>query len=210
MPVGGASSDIERRVTAWHEAGHLVATLVSRNFDINDAGVDFRSSPRGKAFAAVKKLSGPALLTVEEAQELYAIALGGRIAEEALKGWSREAEGRTIYPDETGASTDLAWARGLVAHHQFDEAQLETQARDRLAGQLEAIVELGDSLWRSNAEQVTRLELMAIPVVASLHARKPKATVVAAPAADKPIVAPGAPATTGGLWTWLLRLIGWR
>lgn len=207
MPTEKASAEIERRVTAWHEAGHVVATLISRHFEVNDPAVDFRSNPRGKAFAGVKKLSGPAPPTVAEAKELYAIALGGRIAEDTLEAWSRQAEGRAIYPDDAGASADLAWARGLVAHHQFDEELLEEEARNRLAEHLEVVVELGDRWWRSKATQVSRSELLAIPVVAALHARHPKAKPDPAPAANEPATPPSATTTARGLWARLLRFL---
>lgn len=194
MTTEAAPPEIERRITAWHEAGHVVATLISRHFDIGDPAVDFRSSPRAKAVAGVKKLSGPGPAIVAEAKELYAIAIGGLVAEWTLESVSK-TEGRAIYPSEDGASADIAWAHGLIAHHRFDEEQLEEEARALLEEHLLAIIELGDWLWRLDADVVSRDEVLAQPAAAALYANHPKATVAPAPIAGE--LAAGGFATKG-------------
>ena len=42
MPTHAAGPDIERRVTAWHEAAHVIAVLLSKHFGVGDPAIDVR------------------------------------------------------------------------------------------------------------------------------------------------------------------------
>lgn len=229
MATEWASESIEKRVTAWHEAGHLISIVISRHFDVNDPAVDFRSGPRGKAFAGAKKLSGSAPLTPEEARELYAINLAGRLAEETLTLWS-QGEGRTIYPDEVGAKADLAMTEGIIAHHQFDADQIQEETRYQFTEHLEVLVAVGDRLWKWGAETVSRAEFLSLPEIAALARSHPKAAISPPASASAPDVGgeatdpeptqelsstrprpyPPAHAEKKGFWAWLRQLLGFR
>jgi cell division protease FtsH len=95
-------TDMDRTVTAWHEAGHTVAALVLP--DANDP-VQVTIVPRGPA-GGVTWMGGDdnSFLTRSQARAQLVVALGGRAAEELL-----------LDGDFTqGASGDLQSATGLA------------------------------------------------------------------------------------------------
>jgi cell division protease FtsH len=95
-------TDMDRKVTAWHEAGHTVAALVLP--DANDP-VQVTIVPRGPA-GGVTWMGGDdnSFLTRTQARAQLVVALGGRAAEELL-----------LDGDFTqGASGDLQSATGLA------------------------------------------------------------------------------------------------
>jgi cell division protease FtsH len=95
-------TEMDRKVTAWHEAGHTVAALVLP--DANDP-VQVTIVPRGPA-GGVTWMGGDdnAFLTRSQARAQLVVALGGRAAEELL-----------LDGDFTqGASGDLHSATGLA------------------------------------------------------------------------------------------------
>lgn len=95
-------TDMDRKVTAWHEAGHTVAALVLP--DANDP-VQVTIVPRGPA-GGVTWMGGDdnSFLTRSQARAQLVVALGGRAAEELL-----------LDGDFTqGASGDLQSATGLA------------------------------------------------------------------------------------------------
>lgn len=100
-------------------AGHVIAVLASKHFDIGDPAIDLRPSSSGKAFAGAKKLFPSARVIDAETRELVAIALSGRIGEEWLRRISQD-EGPMIHPDPTRASYDLAFADQVVDAHDLD------------------------------------------------------------------------------------------
>jgi len=95
-------TDMDRKVTAWHEAGHTVAALILP--DANDP-VQVTIVPRGPA-GGVTWMGGDdnSFLTRTQARAQLVVALGGRAAEELL-----------LDGDFTqGASGDLQSATGLA------------------------------------------------------------------------------------------------
>ncbi|HEY4410680.1 MAG TPA: AAA family ATPase [Acidimicrobiia bacterium] len=95
-------TDMDRKVTAWHEAGHTIAALVLP--DANDP-VQVTIVPRGPA-GGVTWMGGDdnSFLTRSQARAQLTVALGGRAAEELL-----------LDGDFTqGASGDLQSATGLA------------------------------------------------------------------------------------------------
>src|SRR6476469_6710364 len=78
-------SDAERRVSAWHEAGHtLVGKLVAGNDSVHKVSI----IPRGAALGVTQFLPSEDRHTLTRKQLLarIAMALGGRVAEELVVG----------------------------------------------------------------------------------------------------------------------------
>lgn len=99
-----AMSDEERKLTAYHEAGHAIVALHCPQSDpIHKATI----IPRGRALGMVMRLPEGDRLSVSKAKLLddLRVAMGGRIAEEMIFG-----------PDmvTTGASADIRMATDMA------------------------------------------------------------------------------------------------
>jgi cell division protease FtsH len=96
-------SDADRRIVAWHEAGHTVAALT---YPGAQAPVAVSITPRGAA-GGVTWIPAPdsQLLTRPELRARLVVALAGRVAEERLLDGEHTA----------GAADDLAQATDLAA-----------------------------------------------------------------------------------------------
>src|SRR5260221_1913487 len=95
-------SEDERRTAAWHEAGH---TIVGKLVAGNDAGHKVSIIPRGAALGVTMFLpvEDRHLMTKSQTLARIAMALGGRVAEEAVFG-----------EITTGASDDIKRATRLA------------------------------------------------------------------------------------------------
>jgi cell division protease FtsH len=99
-----AMSDQEKRLTAYHEAGHaLVAILTPASDPIHKATI----IPRGRALGMVVRLPENDRIseTKEQIDGFLAIAFGGRIAEELIFGADKVT---------TGASQDIKSATNIA------------------------------------------------------------------------------------------------
>ena len=97
-------SDAEKKLTAYHEAGHAVIALIEPESDpIHKATI----IPRGRALGMVMRLPEGDRLSVSVAKLKadLAVAMGGRVAEEMIFG----AEKVT-----TGASSDIAMVTNIA------------------------------------------------------------------------------------------------
>ena len=97
-------SDEERKLTAYHEAGHALATLYSPASDpIHKATI----VPRGRALGMVMRLPerDELSLTLEKIKANIVVGMGGRIAEEIIFGEDKIT---------TGASSDIEMVTGLA------------------------------------------------------------------------------------------------
>ncbi len=97
-------SDEEKRLTAYHEAGHAIAALHSPASDpIHKATI----IPRGRALGMVMRLPerDEYSLARDKLQANLVVAMGGRIAEEMIFGYDKVT---------TGASGDIAQATSLA------------------------------------------------------------------------------------------------
>ena len=97
-------TDNEKKLTAYHEAGHAVVTLHCPASDpIHKATI----IPRGRALGLVMRLpeNDRLSITVEKLQADLAVAMGGRVAEELIFG----AEKVT-----SGASSDISMATSIA------------------------------------------------------------------------------------------------
>jgi cell division protease FtsH len=108
--------DEEKRITAYHEAGHaLVSVHLAAADPIHKATI----IPRGSALGMVMRLPEKDRISVTRAQmkAQIAVAMGGRIVEEFIFGY----DGVT-----SGASSDIkaatSYARAMVIHYGLSDA----------------------------------------------------------------------------------------
>ncbi|MEQ8640198.1 MAG: ATP-dependent zinc metalloprotease FtsH [Alphaproteobacteria bacterium] len=97
-------TDEEKTLTAYHEAGHALATIHSPASDpIHKATI----IPRGRALGMVMRLPEKDQLsqTREQLEQFLVIALGGRVAEELVFGRNKVT---------TGASNDISQATKIA------------------------------------------------------------------------------------------------
>jgi cell division protease FtsH len=97
-------SDEEKRLTAYHEAGHAIAALNMKDSDpIHKATI----IPRGRALGMVMRLPESDRISVsrDKLEADLCVAMGGRIAEELVFGYGKVT---------TGASSDIKQATDIV------------------------------------------------------------------------------------------------
>jgi cell division protease FtsH len=97
-------SDEEKKLTAYHEAGHA---LVSLNYSSSDPIHKATIIPRGRALGMVMRLPerDQISITREKMFANLAVAMGGRIAEEEVFGYEKVT---------SGASSDIKQATQLA------------------------------------------------------------------------------------------------
>jgi len=96
-------SDEEKKMTAYHEAGHAVVSLYCKDSDpIHKATI----IPRGRALGMVMRLPESDKLSYKRGKMLadLAVAMGGRVAEEMIFGYDQVS---------SGASSDIQYATKL-------------------------------------------------------------------------------------------------
>jgi len=97
-------SDDEKKLTAYHEAGHaLVGVLTEGSDPIHKATI----IPRGRALGMVMRLPERDKISISR-QQLHAdlaVAMGGRVAEELIFGYDKVT---------TGASSDISYATNMA------------------------------------------------------------------------------------------------
>jgi cell division protease FtsH len=99
-----AMSEDEKKLTAYHEAGHAVVALHEKASDpIHKATI----IPRGRALGMVMRLPEGDRLSVsrEKLHADLAVAMGGRVAEELIFGYDKVT---------TGASSDIKMATSMA------------------------------------------------------------------------------------------------
>jgi len=97
-------SDEEKKLTAYHEAGHAIVALHEPASDpIHKATI----VPRGRALGVVMRLPESDRLSVarEKLHADLAVAMGGRVAEEIIFGYDKVT---------TGASSDISMATNMA------------------------------------------------------------------------------------------------
>ncbi len=114
-------SDEEKRVTAWHEAGHALITHCMLP-DARLTRVTVIPSSRGAAGYSMSVQPDKLLHTRRDLIAMICAALGGRAAEELLLGRENVT---------TGAASDLKKAREIAAAMAKDYAMGETGDPDR-------------------------------------------------------------------------------
>jgi cell division protease FtsH len=97
-------TDEEKRLTAYHEAGHAIATLHSSASDpIHKATI----IPRGRALGMVMRLpeKDQYAMARDQLEANLVVAMGGRVAEELVFGRNKVT---------TGASNDISQATAIA------------------------------------------------------------------------------------------------
>ena len=99
-----ALSEEEKKLTAYHEAGHALLAL---KMDASDPIHKATIVPRGRALGMVMRLpeKDQVSLTRRKAYADLAVAMGGRVAEEEIFGYEKVT---------SGASADIKMATGLA------------------------------------------------------------------------------------------------
>jgi cell division protease FtsH len=133
-------TDRDRRITAWHEAGHTVAALLEEHAD---DPVHVTIIPRGGA-GGVTWMSGSEhdFMTREQARARLAVAMAGRAGEEILLGGDHT---QGAHGDLASAS---ALARAMVAEYGMGSRLVSLSAGMLAPGDAEQV----------NAEAATMLE----------------------------------------------------
>lgn len=138
-------SDEEKKLTAYHEAGHALVTLFSPASDpIHKATI----IPRGRALGMVMRLPEADKLSVsrEKMHADLAVAMGGRVAEEMIFGYDKVT---------SGASSDIAMAT-KVARAMVSQYGMSDKLGPLAYGENEEEVFLGHSVARTqNMSQET-------------------------------------------------------
>jgi cell division protease FtsH len=111
-----AMSDNERRLTAYHEAGHAVCALC---LPASDPVHKVTIVPRGRALGMVMRLpeGDRVSMTVEKLEADLTVAMGGRVAEEMVFGAKKVTTGAAA---DIKAATDIA--RRMVTEWGLSEA----------------------------------------------------------------------------------------
>jgi cell division protease FtsH len=138
----------ERRLTAYHEAGHAVCAMMVRG---NDPLHKVTIVPRGRALGVAFTLPEDDRVSVtrEQIEARLAMAYGGRVAEEIIFGRERVT---------TGAASDIQQATG-IARRYVSQWGLSEKIGPILVGDLEHEVFLGRELGsrREVSEQTAEL-----------------------------------------------------
>lgn len=138
-------SDQEKKLTAYHEAGHALVTLFSPASDpIHKATI----IPRGRALGMVMRLPEADQLSVsrEKMHADLAVAMGGRVAEEMIFGYDKVT---------SGASSDISMATKM-ARAMVSQWGMSDKLGPLAYGENEEEVFLGHSVARTqNMSQET-------------------------------------------------------
>src|SRR5829696_7052718 len=138
----------ERRLTAYHEAGHAVCAITVKG---NDPLHKVTIVPRGRALGLAFTLPEDDRVSVtrEQIEARLAMAYGGRVAEEIIFGRERVT---------TGAASDIQQATG-IARRYVAQWGLSDRIGPILVGDLEHEVFLGRELGsrREVSEQTAEL-----------------------------------------------------
>ena len=163
--------DEEKRITAYHEAGHALVSLYLVDADpIHKATI----IPRGSALGMVMRLPEKDRISVTRAQmkALIAVCMGGRVAEELIFGYDKVTSG--AYSDIQSATSQ---ARAMVIHvglsdrvgpvyygpsNQGLKADISEETAKIIDAEVKAIVEEGQNTAKKICvDHADELELLA-------------------------------------------------
>ncbi|AKR56926.1 ATP-dependent zinc metalloprotease FtsH [Youhaiella tibetensis] len=134
-----AISEEEKKLTAYHEAGHALLAIKMEGSDpIHKATI----IPRGRALGMVMRLpeKDQVSLTRQKCYADLAVAMGGRVAEEEIFGYDKVT---------SGASADIKMATGL-ARAMATEFGMSDKLGPLLYGDAQDEVFLGRSMMQRN------------------------------------------------------------
>ncbi len=158
------TTDRDRTITAWHEAGHTLAALLQEHAD---DPVTVTIVPRGPA-GGVTWMSGNdnAFLTQEEARAKLVTAMGGRAAEERLLDGSFTQGAAGDFQHATELATNMVTRYGMstlgvasLSPEQVVNGPLATQVHtavnellDEALGQARALLQANAALLQAVAD----------------------------------------------------------
>lgn len=138
---GAVVTERDRRITAWHEAGHTVAALM---LDDAEDPIAVSIVPRGPAGGVTwMGASDDRYLTRDQAEASLVVMLAGRAAEEVLLGGSC-TQGAS---SDLAAATDLATA--MVDRYGFTDRGLSVRTADSSASRRSIDALLDDARERA-------------------------------------------------------------
>jgi len=141
--------DEEKKLTAYHEAGHAIVAVHSKESDpVHKATI----IPRGRALGMVMRLPESDRISMSKIklQADLAVAMGGRIAEEIIFGRSKVT---------TGASSDISMATN-IARKMVTEWGMSDKLGPLAYGENEQEVFLGHSVTqKKNISESTAQEI---------------------------------------------------
>lgn len=158
----------DRMITAFHEAGHVVATIFCDYFDVLDPAVELDLSGIASARAGAKRIRVP--VGADEAnmsvREFVRIALAGGAATDRLSALSVE-RGPRIIPGPEGAAIDTDVARRTLEsngmENEFDS--LSSDARKLINENWDMVCEIANVLRQSTTGVVSRAQVLSLPTV---------------------------------------------
>ena len=159
--------DGEKKLTAYHEAGHAIVTVFSEASDpIHKATI----MPRGKALGMVMRLPEDDCysMTKEKLHADIAIAMGGRVAEELIFGPEKVTSGASSdieHATKAAKMMVLRWgmsdAIGPIMHEISNEDFISNDKANLIDDEVKKIVDTGyktaTKLLKTNIKKLHRL-----------------------------------------------------
>jgi cell division protease FtsH len=161
-------SDSDKRVTAYHEAGHA---LVGKMMKGSDPVHKVTIIPRGRALGLTQQLPAEDRLnlSLDSANDQIAVAMGGRVAEEII-----------FHQLTTGASNDIQVATDLARHMVCDWGMSEKLGPlhfGKREGEVFLGRDFGDSSKEYSEETAVEIDNEVRKIVTANYERAKKAVI---------------------------------
>lgn len=150
--------DIDKWVTSYHEAGHIIATYHSRLFELTDPAIRLSGASIGNQAEAGLRGAVRQQWTVEHAREFAMISFGGyvgqQILEELWPGLKTRQEGCN---DDYEKMTNALQSFGIIEELQDHLSKCAAIIHPRL----EELKQLANLIFQSHAD-VPKAEVLSI------------------------------------------------
>ncbi len=154
MGARNATSEEERWIMAFHEAGHITITILSHYFDIKDPAVKIIMDDEFGAISEIKKIHDTTTPTaaIESTKEYVRIALGGRVSELMYSDVTAQT-GAKVYPNPNGADGDIKSAKETLQLQNMDEQydQLYSEAATIVCENWDTVTEIAEAIFNCKA-----------------------------------------------------------
>lgn len=152
----------EDLVTAFHEAGHVTATIFSEYFELKDPAVRKNPEDKFKAITEFKKIRETSVEphATASVREFVLNAFAGKAAEELLSKLS-ESSGQKIYPDPNGVSHDIALIYNTLNSQGMreEENELWLKSRNLIFNNHEIVKEVAVIIMSSGNSDISLQEI---------------------------------------------------
>ena len=158
----------ERAITAYHEAGHLTATLFCEYFGLRDPAVQLDLKGSFAALSGAKKIKSTAdpVAAKESVREFVMIAFSGKAAEETLEALTA-ARGQRVIPNPGGAQHDLLTIQNTLGEqameHEYDA--LWTRSQELIAENWAIVEQIAELIILAPSSEISRASILALPAV---------------------------------------------